>query len=81
MLEWLRGMAVGGSIMPPLDHPAEEEAEENSLDPALLQLGPSDPAETTAVEPPVPEINKRSYPVVIPYISSPPICLDRFWCS
>ena len=46
-----------GADMPLPDQPAEEEVEENSLDPAPLQLGPSDPAETTAVKPPVWDYN------------------------
>ena len=63
-LAWL----LEGADMPPPDQSAEEEVEENSLDPASLQLGPSDPAETTVVELPVPEKTKKSYPVVITYV-------------
>ena len=57
-----------GADMPPLDQPAEEGVEENSLDPAPNQVGSSAPVETTAVEPPVLDKTKKSYPVVIPYV-------------
>ena len=56
-------MAVGGGVYAPPVQPAEEEVEENSLDPAPLQLRPSDPAETTVVEPPVPEKNEEELPI------------------
>ena len=54
--------------MPPLVQPAEEQVEENSVDPAPLMLRPSDPAETTVVEPLAPKKIKKSYTVVIPYV-------------
>ena len=54
--------------MPPLDQSAEEGVEENSLDPAPNQVGPSTPADTTAVELLVLGKTKKSYPVVIPYV-------------
>ena len=57
-----------GADRPPPVQPAEEEVEENFLDPAPLQLRPSNPAKTTVVEPPVPQKTKKSYPVVIPYV-------------
>ena len=60
-------LLLEGADMPPADQPADEEVEENSLDPAPHQGGPSVPAETIAVEPPV--LDKvKSYPVVIPYV-------------
>ena len=57
-----------GADMPPLDQPTDKAVEENSLDPAPNQGGPSDPVETTAVEPPVLDKTKKSYPVVISYV-------------
>ena len=54
--------------MPPLDQQAEEGMEENSLDPALHQVGLSYPAETTAVKTPVLNKTRKSYTVVIPYV-------------
>ena len=57
-----------GADTPPLDQPAEEGVEENSLDPAPHQVGPSYPAETTVVEPPVLDKTKKDYPVVISYV-------------
>ena len=39
-----------GEDSPTLDQSAEEEVKENSLEPAPLQLGPSDPAETTVIK-------------------------------
>ena len=62
--------------MLPSDQPAEEWVEENSLDPAPKQAGPSAHAETTAGELPVLDKTKRRYPVVIQYglCGYDPIC-------
>ena len=56
-----------GADRPLLDQPAEEGVEENSPDLAH-QVGPSDPAETTVVKPPILDKTKKSSPVVIPYV-------------
>ena len=49
-----------GADMPPLDQLAEQVMEENSLDPAPLQVGGSNPAETTVVQPPVLDTTRKS---------------------
>ena len=68
MLEWLPAWLLEEADMPPPNQLAEEELEENSLDPAPHQGRLSDPAETTVVDPPVLDKTKKSYPVVIPYV-------------
>ena len=59
-----RGQTRGADILP-LDQPAEEVVEENSLDPTPNKVRPSDPEEAPAVEPLVLDKTKKSYTVVI----------------
>ena len=49
-----------------LEKPAVDGVERYPPDPVPDQTGPSTPAETTAVEPPVQDKPKKRYPVVIP---------------